>query len=116
MNKREIEKLRKNLKQERQELLEEVRRIKEREEEYINSGVGDDVDKATEDSQREMLFFLSDQDRRKVDYIEDTLLKMDEGRFGLCEHCGKKISNDRIHAIPYARYCIKCKPVNENSV
>lgn len=114
MNKREIEKIRKGLEEERADLLEAVEKIKEREEAYLSDTGGDDVDKATGDSQREMLFYLNDQDRRKVDSIEDTLQKIDEGRFGVCENCGKKISNDRLHAIPYARLCIKCKPAKEN--
>lgn len=116
MNKKVIEKIRKNLEKERTELLDEVQRIKEREEEYLNDSVGDDVDKASGDSQREILFYLSDQDRRKVDSIEDALRKIDENRFGICETCGKKISNDRIEAIPYARFCIKCKPSAETSL
>jgi DnaK suppressor protein len=96
MNKREIEKIRKELEEEREDLLEAVENLKERETAYLDDIGGDDVDKATGDSQREMLFYLSDVDRRKVDSIEDTLQKIDEGRFGICETCGKKISNDRL--------------------
>jgi len=115
MNKRDIEKIRTLLEEERDDILESVNKIKERESGYLNDTVGDDVDKATGDYQREILFYLSDQDRNKVDAIEDALLKIDESRFGVCESCGKKISNDRLKARPYARLCIKCKPSIESA-
>ncbi len=116
MNKKDIEKIRKRLVEERAEFLQIVEKIKEREAGYLNDTIGDDVDKATGDSQREILFYLNDFDRRKVDSIEDALQKINENRFGSCENCSKKISNDRLHAIPYARFCIKCKPKKENNL
>jgi len=114
MNKKQIERLRKELELERQELLEEVQRMKERENSYLNDTVGDDIDRAAGNSQREILFFLSDHDRHRLDAIEDALNKIDSGRYGVCEKCGKKIKNARLQAIPYARLCIKCKPTSEN--
>lgn len=114
MRKRDIEKLREELQQERKELSLEFEKIKEKEAAYLNSDVGDDIDKAAENTQREMLFYISDHDRHRMDAIEDALQKMDEGRFGICETCRKKISNDRLQAIPYARLCMKCKPGTEN--
>jgi len=115
MRKREIEKIRKELEKEREYLLEEVKRVKEREEDYLNETVGDDVDKALGNSQREILFYLNDHDRSRLDAIEDALHNIDAGRYGLCESCGKKIKNDRLKAIPWARLCITCKPSRENN-
>ncbi|MBN2407603.1 MAG: TraR/DksA family transcriptional regulator [Elusimicrobia bacterium] len=115
MNKKEIEKLRKELQQQRSELIEELEKVKKREESYMNNEVGDDIDKASENIQREILFYFSDHDRHRMDAIDDALQKIDEGRFGICESCGKKIGSDRLNAIPYARLCIKCRPTIENS-
>ncbi|MFH1416262.1 MAG: TraR/DksA family transcriptional regulator [Elusimicrobiota bacterium] len=115
MNKRDALKIRKFLEEERKDFAEIVARIKEREEEYLNGDVGDDIDKATGDAQREILFCLSANDRLKVDAIKDAIRKIDEGRFGICESCRKKISKARLDAIPYARLCIKCKPRDESS-
>lgn len=110
MRKREVEKIRNELIREKEELVKEFESLKEKEEAYLNNDVGDDIDKAADTSQREILFYISDHDRLRLDAIEDTLLKIDENRFGVCESCGKKIQNERIAAIPYARLCIKCKP------
>ncbi len=111
MQKKEIERLRKRLEEDRKEILDDIERIRNRENEYLNNEVGDEIDKAAGDSRREILFYLSDHDRCKLDAIEDSLLKIDEGRYGICENCNNKITNNRLKAIPYARLCIKCKTV-----
>lgn len=41
--------------------------------------------------------------------IEHALEKMDDGTFGICETCQKKIKKGRLEAIPYTRYCISCQ-------
>ncbi len=114
MNKKELEKIRKILEEEKKTLHEEVKRVKEREKEYLNDTVGDDIDRAFGNQQREILFFLDDHDRQRLDAIEDALDKMDHGKYGLCENCSKKIKKDRLMAIPFAKLCIKCKPSQEN--
>ncbi len=110
MNKKDIDKIRKRLEEEKVELQEEVAKIKEREKTFLNDEVGDEVDKASGDFQREMLFYTTDHDRQKLDLIEEALHKIEHDRYGTCENCGKKISKDRLYAIPYVRDCIKCKP------
>ncbi len=36
-------------------------------------------------------------------------IKNNPESFGVCEHCGKLISEDRLEAKPWARYCGSCK-------
>lgn len=40
--------------------------------------------------------------------VNAALARIDEGTFGLCETCGKKIARARLAALPYARGCIRC--------
>jgi DnaK suppressor protein len=40
--------------------------------------------------------------------VEDALLRLDAGTFGVCESCGSKIDAKRLAAVPYARWCIAC--------
>ena len=115
MNKKEIEKIKKDLEKERAALVSEVENIKEREVTLANSEVGDDIDKAAESSQREILFFISDHDRLRLNEIDEALQKIKEERYGICESCGKKIQIERLSAIPYARLCIHCKPSIEGN-
>jgi RNA polymerase-binding transcription factor DksA len=49
-----------------------------------------------------------------VSEINNALRKIEEGTYGLCEICGKKIAKKRLLAIPYTRYCIKCQEKMED--
>jgi RNA polymerase-binding transcription factor len=39
--------------------------------------------------------------------IDDALLKIEAGTYGLCEQCGRPIGDDRLEAMPMARLCIE---------
>lgn len=41
--------------------------------------------------------------------IHDALGRIDEGKFGTCELCGKEITEERLEAIPYTRLCMDCE-------
>jgi DnaK suppressor protein len=36
------------------------------------------------------------------------LARIDRGTFGICETCHKRISRERLDALPYARMCASC--------
>ncbi len=40
--------------------------------------------------------------------VRAALAKLDQGTYGLCEHCGRPIHPDRMAALPEARLCINC--------
>jgi RNA polymerase-binding transcription factor DksA len=50
-----------------------------------------------------------------VNEARDALRRMEEGTFGVCEDCGKPIAKQRIEAIPFTRYCVKCAEVNDST-
>ena len=58
---------------------------------------------------REFQFELGSGDRRLLRDVLAALRKLDEGGFGECERCGEEISEKRLHALPFARYCIECQ-------
>ncbi len=71
--------------------------------------VGDEADQATQSSERELQFELSDNERNSLDAVEAALRKIDTGVYGVCESCRGKIAAPRLKAIPHARYCIGCQ-------
>ena len=77
--------------------------------------VGDSIDQATQSLDKEILFELSDNERRILRDIEAALRKMEKGTYGLCEHCKKPIDKKRIKALPSARYCMACQSGSERS-
>ena len=78
-----------------------------------DSDGGDSIDQATRSLDKEILFELSDNERKMLADIEAALRKMDKGTYGLCEHCKNIIEKKRIKALPSARYCITCQSGTE---
>jgi RNA polymerase-binding protein DksA len=53
------------------------------------------------------LDLLEHQDRLLAE-INDALTRIERGTFGRCEKCGQEIPRERLQALPYARYCVRC--------
>jgi DnaK suppressor protein len=77
--------------------------------------VGDSIDQATQSLDKEILFELSDNERKMLGDIEAALRKMEKGTYGDCEHCKRQIEKKRIKALPSARYCMACQSGSERS-
>lgn len=45
----------------------------------------------------------------KLRNIDLALEKMEKGKYGTCEKCGKEIDENRLKVCPEARYCLNCK-------
>ena len=73
------------------------------------------ADVATDSYDREFSLGLASNDRDLLSQINDALKKMEEGKFGACQECGKPISKTRLKAIPFAACCLKCQEVQEKS-
>jgi RNA polymerase-binding transcription factor DksA len=50
---------------------------------------------------------LDEIERKEVRAIDLAIKKMDDGRYGICQDCGKPISKKRLKAIPWTPYCQK---------
>ena len=45
--------------------------------------------------------------------IDEALIRIDDGRYGLCESCGAEISDARLSAMPFALRCTHCEERKE---
>jgi YteA family regulatory protein len=41
--------------------------------------------------------------------IDDALKSIEDGTYGTCKRCKKKIPEDRLEFLPYAEHCVKCQ-------
>ncbi|MCL2294911.1 MAG: TraR/DksA family transcriptional regulator [Spirochaetes bacterium] len=73
----------------------------------------DIVDVAADDIDKKMLETMSAHDIKRLRLIDAALSRIHNDRYGLCMKCGKKISEERLEAIPYAVMCISCKTTDE---
>ena len=70
---------------------------------------GDIYDQASNERDRELLLLLGDREREKVRSIDEALLRIDDGDYGVCEECEEEIPLGRLKVMPFARHCVKCK-------
>lgn len=47
--------------------------------------------------------------KNKLENINSALRKIEQGKYGFCEQCGKKISWIILRILPTSRLCRKCK-------
>lgn len=41
--------------------------------------------------------------------IKETIMRIDSGLFGICDHCGRPISQKRLMAAPMSKLCVVCQ-------
>jgi DnaK suppressor protein len=73
----------------------------------------DFADVASDDIDRKMIEAIGSQDLKRLRSIDAAITRIQQGRYGLCLKCGKKIPMDRLKAIPYAVMCIECQKGEE---
>jgi DnaK suppressor protein len=71
------------------------------------------ADIAADDIDRRILEVLGSQEIRRLQLIDAALGRIENGHYGICMGCGKKIPDERLRAIPYAILCIECKSSEE---
>jgi DnaK suppressor protein len=73
----------------------------------------DFADVASDDIDRKMIEALGTQDIKRLRAIDAALGRINQGRYGLCMKCNKKIPSERLQAIPYAVLCVECQKGEE---
>ncbi len=66
------------------------------------------ADLAAENYEQETTLDLIENEDRILAEVDDALARIEQGTFGQCENCHREISRERLEAVPYARYCIRC--------
>ena len=71
------------------------------------------ADVGTDNYERDIMIELIQNGEEGVRSIDTALEKIEEGAFGICELCAKKINKERLKAVPYATLCIDCQREEE---
>jgi len=58
----------------------------------------------------EILRALDESARAELGQIERALERLEDGTYGVCARCGKKIDAERLRIVPYAIACRRCAP------
>jgi DnaK suppressor protein len=83
--------------------------------ELVNDDAKESSDLALRDVIQELVLRSGDRESRAVAEIDQALMRMREGSYGLCVRCGKAIDERRLEAVPTARYDAACQTAIENA-
>ena len=56
---------------------------------------------------------MLDNDRALQAQIRAAIERLDTGKYGVCERCGKDINPRRLEALPYVTLCLECQTLLE---
>jgi DnaK suppressor protein len=109
MDKKKLEGFKKRLETRQQELRRTVSRTEQDGRSADEDSTQDIADKAANSYNKEFLFHQSNNERQLLQMVENALLRIREGSFGECIHCGQEINAKRLEAVPWTRHCIECQ-------
>jgi RNA polymerase-binding protein DksA len=123
MTKKEKEYFKKLILKQREELLEEIKRISEDTLKKSQKDATGDIsgytyhmaDVATDTYDREFSLGIATNEHKIIYELNEALKRLEEDTYGICENCKNPIPKTRLKAIPYARLCIKCQQAKEKS-
>ena len=71
------------------------------------------ADLGTDNFERELSLSLLGNEKDVLGQIEAALERIEEGKYGRCEECGRKIVQARLEAVPYVALCVRCASQQE---
>ena len=111
----DIERFKKMLLEKRQELVGDVNEMKDEALKKSRLDASGDLssmpihmaDIGTDNYEQEFALGLMDSERKLLKEIDDALVRIEEGTYGICEGTGKPIAKARMEAQPWARYRVE---------
>jgi DnaK suppressor protein len=110
MEKKKLENFKKRLETRQQELRRTVNRTQaDGRIADEDTAAADIADRAASSYNKEFLFTQSNSERQLLQMVDNALVRIREGSFGECVHCGNEINAKRLEAVPWTRHCIECQ-------
>jgi DnaK suppressor protein len=113
LKKRDTERFKKILEEQRDELLANNRKTLSGDIHLDPDDFPDEIDTASSEMNLAFQGRLRERERGLLTKILQALKKIDDGVYGECEECGEAIGVKRIEARPVAELCIDCKSERE---
>jgi DnaK suppressor protein len=113
LRKRDLDKFRKILQEQREQLLRNAARAVSGDVHLDPDDFPDEIDTASSESNLSFTGRLRERERGLLNKIEQAIEKIEGGLYGACENCGEEIGMKRLEARPVAELCIDCKAEQE---
>ena len=108
LDKKTISKFKRILLKEREQIVGEVKQIVESSKEMGQDGTQDIGDEAANIYNKQVLLSLNENERTRLREVDESLDRIENGSYGICEECGGPISLKRLEVRPVAKYCVPC--------
>jgi DnaK suppressor protein len=108
LDKKTIAKFKKILLKEREQIVGEVKQIVESSKEMGQDGIQDIGDEAANIYNKQVLLSLNENERTRLQEVDEALDRIENGTYGICEECGGPISLKRLEVRSVAKYCVPC--------
>ena len=110
-----LDKIIKKLEEMRSESMDVVntRRDNDRAAREEESDVGDDVDQASQDREREFNLLMHERHLRRLGQLSDAFERIKDGTYGLCEGTEEPINSKRLMIMPLARFSLEYQQEQE---
>ena len=121
MNKKDLQKFKKLLLKEREKLTKEVKHIQQDSLGKSHKEATGDLssytyhmaDMATDNYGIDFSLDRVSTEQKLLYLIDEALARIEDRAYGDCDQCKKKISKERLEAVPYATLCIDCQSKEE---
>src|SRR5688572_4108433 len=70
-------------------------------------------DASDAETQDDVEFALIQMKAETLNKLDEALVRLEEGRYGLCFECGDEIAQPRLRALPFAVRCKDCEEARE---
>ncbi|MBI5029318.1 MAG: TraR/DksA family transcriptional regulator [Chloroflexi bacterium] len=70
---------------------------------------GDEADLAAMAQAKEQYQWLANDQKARLAEIDKVLVRIESGKYGICDSCSKPIAPERMEANPHATMCIDCQ-------
>ena len=115
MDKQKLEYFRNLLLEQRRQATEDLRADQSTALEGGDDGVEDSGDMSALDLNRSTSLELADRETHLIDEIDEALQRIEDGTYGQCVRCGKPLDEERLKAVPTARYDAECQAAIEKA-
>ncbi|MCH5336990.1 MAG: RNA polymerase-binding protein DksA [Campylobacter sp.] len=109
MKKNDIEFFKNFLEQRKQIILENLNSNSTEITALHNSVPSDNIDFSTIEANSQINLAISANLEQELGEIEESLNKIKNKKFGICESCNEFIDIERLKIKPHAKYCINCR-------
>jgi RNA polymerase-binding transcription factor len=74
-----------------------------------SDGVVEPEEEAVDLEQTDVDQALLDNERALLAEVQQALIRIENGTYGICTNCGQPIPEERLEAIPWASLCVTCE-------